>query len=565
MTQATASTQTRDDASRGERRTTAARASSDRQEKAAVLVFVAFVVVGGLAILGWLGDYFWFHGDEWDFLVERDGGNLSDLLEPHNEHLTPLPIIVYRILWNLFGLRSYLPYQIPVVTLHLTAAVLLRAVMRRCEVNPWIATAAASVFVLFGPGEENIIWAFQIGFTGSLVFSLAQLLLADHPGKTLGRRDWLALGAGVLGLLCHGLTPILAAMVGAVVLVRRGLVPAAFQTVPILTAYAVWWIAIGPDVIPDPYGRGFDPVEILQFVKTGLVATFVALGGNAVVGGGFALVLVAGLALSWVGFPRGERLRGTVMPLSLAIAGIAFLLTSGYGRWWVGPRVGSSSRYVHLTAAFMLPALAVAIDALVRRWRLAVAVAVAVLVSVIPQNVAEFETNGPFRAPYYASRRELIAALARSDYVSQVPRGTMPDVGSSNVTAGWLIDTRKAGDLPVPENPASVNNPTFRLRYGLSVIDAPPAGTRCEEIREPVDVFLEKGDELGVKVGPSSEPKSGWFQQQGYTVQLLDEGKPVGSARFLHPSFGALLRAELDDLEVRFGLASGTEAFIMCR
>ncbi len=65
---------------------------------------------------------------------------IGDLLRPHNEHISVLPILVYRALWHLFGLHSYDPYQLCVIALHLTAAVLLRAVMRRSGVNPWIAT-----------------------------------------------------------------------------------------------------------------------------------------------------------------------------------------------------------------------------------------------------------------------------------------------------------------------------------------------------------------------------------------------------------------------------------------
>ena len=82
---------------------------------------------------------------------------------------------MYRVLFNLFGLRSYVPYQCVVVVAHLTTAILLRVVMRRAGVRPWTATIVASVFVLFGPGEENIVWAFQIGFVGAVMFGLMQL------------------------------------------------------------------------------------------------------------------------------------------------------------------------------------------------------------------------------------------------------------------------------------------------------------------------------------------------------------------------------------------------------
>ena len=189
------------------------------------------------------------------------------------------------------------------IVLHLTAAVLLRAVMRRCNVNPWIATAAAGVFVLFGPGEENIIWAFQIGFTGTLVFGLSQLLLADHSGR-FGRRDWLALGFGFLALLSSGLAPLFIAVVGAVVFVRRGWRPAAFQVIPLGVSTRSWWLAIGPNQIKDPYGRATDWGAILHFVKTGVVATFRGMAiGSAPLAALYGVVLVAGLTVAWLPLP----------------------------------------------------------------------------------------------------------------------------------------------------------------------------------------------------------------------------------------------------------------------
>ena len=46
------------------------------------------------------------------------------------------------------------------------------------------------------PGSQDIVWAFQIGFTGSLVFGLTQLLLCDHDGG-LDWRDGLGVLAGI--------------------------------------------------------------------------------------------------------------------------------------------------------------------------------------------------------------------------------------------------------------------------------------------------------------------------------------------------------------------------------
>ena len=263
-----------------------------------------YIVVAGWALIAHLGNYFWFHGDEWDFLVTRNGGQCRR--SAPSAQRAPAASPDRRLPRALEFLRAALvpPYQVPVIALHLTAAVLLRSVMRRCNVNPWIATAAASVFVLFGPGEENIIWAFQIGFTGTLVFGLSQLLLADHDGP-FGRRDWLALGFGFLALLSSGLAPLFTAIVGAVVLVRRGWRPAAFQVIPLGVVYAAWWLAIGPDQIKDPYGRATDWGAIVHFVKTGVVATFRGMAsGSAPLAASYGVVLVAGLAVAWLPLPR---------------------------------------------------------------------------------------------------------------------------------------------------------------------------------------------------------------------------------------------------------------------
>ncbi len=534
------------------------------------MVFAGYIAVAAWALVFHLGRYFWFNGDEWDFLVDRDAGHLGDLLRAHNEHLSVLPILVYRLLWHVFGLRSYVAYQLPVIALHLAAAVLLRIIMRRCGVHPWIATAAAAAFVLFGPGEENIIWAFQIGFTGSLTFGLAHMLFADHEG-TFDRRDWYGLAMGALGFLCSGFTPITTAVVGTVVLVRRGLRPALFHTLPLAIPFVTWWILIGPDRVEDPYHRATDIGAILHFVRVGAVATFVDLaGGNRALGALFGMVLVGGLAVAWLPLPRGERLRTAIVPASLLAAGVVFLLVSGYGRWWIGPNVGNSSRYVHLTAAFALPALAVAVDALARRSSavapvLVPAASIALVVG-IPHNIGQFDTLPPFNRAYFAARRELVAALARSPYITQVPVSTRPDPLWSTFSDKWLLDALHAGRLPTLGDPNDANDPAFRLRFGLAVTRAPvPDGTTCSVIRSPVDLALHDGEELGVNVGPWTKPKDGWFFKQAYTVQLLQDGKPVGAPMLLHPDDGHLLRVQLDDLHVRFDLAPGTEALILCR
>ena len=193
---------------------------------------------------------------------------------------------------TLFGLRSYVPYQSVVVVAHLTTAVLLRVVMRRAGVSPWTATIVAAVFVLFGPGEENIVWAFQFTFVGALMFGLVHLILSDHDGP-IDRRDQLGLLAGVASLMCSGVSLVLVAVVGLAVVVRRGWRPAVFHTAPLGVLYAIWFLTTDPGGIDNPYGRSANARELLRFIWSGARGDFRAIGASRPFG-----FLIAGLLVA---------------------------------------------------------------------------------------------------------------------------------------------------------------------------------------------------------------------------------------------------------------------------
>ncbi len=185
-----------------------------------------------LPLMLWWDRGTWFQLDDWDFLAARTGGNLGDLFRAHYEHWMTLPIVAYRLMWQLVGLHSVAPYQLLVIVGHLTVAALLRVVMRRAGVGPWLATAAATLFVFFGAGAENILVAFQITFVFALAFGLAHLLLADHDGP-VDRRDWFGLLAGLAGLMCSGVAVSMVIVVGYATLLRRGWRIALLHTAPL--------------------------------------------------------------------------------------------------------------------------------------------------------------------------------------------------------------------------------------------------------------------------------------------------------------------------------------------
>ena len=235
-----------------------AEAEADRRRasqtsRLALVVFVGIEVVA-LPLLLYLGRTRWFRYDDWDFLASRSATSLHDLFEAHAVHWSTLPILVYRSLWEVVGLRSYLPYQATSVVTHLVVAALVLAVMRRAGVRPWTATAVASLLVVYGAGEENVLWAFGVTFTAAIAFGLVQLILADHDGP-LGRRDWIGLVAGVAGLMCSGVAVTMVIVVGLASLTRRGWRVAAFHTAPLAALYGAWYVVIGQGARTRKQGR----------------------------------------------------------------------------------------------------------------------------------------------------------------------------------------------------------------------------------------------------------------------------------------------------------------------
>src|SRR4051794_608957 len=313
----------------------------------AVLVFAA-VEAAGAVLYVVNGRRVWFFGvfgDEWDFLAGRSL-TIHDLLQRHGDHLVALPALVFRVLYTVVGLRSYLPYQLCAIALHLAAAALLRVVMRRAGVDPWIATAAAGLFVLFGAGSQDILIAFQITFSGALVLGLVQLLLTDHDDP-IDRRDWLAVLAGLGALLCSDVAIVMIAAVGIAALLRKRWWAAAIQTIPLALVYGAWLWA---------YGRGartnHDVVRISRSARTTISATFDALAQVPFLGWVLGAMLVAGLVLAVQQHRSHDTStsdgRVTLGPaVSLGLGGVLFATMLGLARFGLGSQFAASSRYLH--------------------------------------------------------------------------------------------------------------------------------------------------------------------------------------------------------------------------
>jgi hypothetical protein len=310
-----------------------------------------------VALLLYLGRHLWFFYDEWDIV----GNHQLPLLQPHNEHWSTLPYLAYAGLYRLFGLRTYLPYLGVVLLLHAAAAHQLWLLMRRAGVGDWLATAATTVFLVMGAGAENLVWAWQMGFVGSLCFGLLAVNLAveRRAGNLRLLGVWLAL---VASLMCSDIGLALVAATGIATFLSRGLRAAlAALALPALV-FAAWYVRYGKAPVGASYARP-DPVGVARFAWIALTGALDQGAGLKHLGG-LVLLLIAAWSLVLV--------RNRQAPAALGTFVAAFLLMTliGASRLQFGLVTALSPRYLYLVFALLLPVGVLGLQAIARRGHL---------------------------------------------------------------------------------------------------------------------------------------------------------------------------------------------------
>lgn len=400
---------------------------------AAVLVAVPFYV--------WAGDAVWFFIDEWQHLENRSL-SLPGLMRPHNGHWSLVSALWFRVCFRVWGLATYLPYQIPVMLAHASACVVLRQLLVRSEVRGWIATAMGVALLGFGAGRDNILWAFQVGLTASLLCSFVQLRLTTGQ-KVSSRRDLAGLGVGAIGLTTSGVAIPATVMVGVVLWVRRGVRTAAAQTVPLALIYVGWFLWY-LDERPQPLAP--DSAEALAFIEGLGVTVFESLAGN-----GVGAIVLGGTAV--LGVVAGSRLRpesrsvGGALPLGAFAGAVTFVGLTTWSRAEAFPDLASAPRYAHVLAFLGAPLVAAAAEWLARRHFAAALVPVLALGIGLPGNVAQMDDGLP-----YIWDPDYVYALAHSDRLLELDADH--SLGSPLVpepSAGWLRRARFDGRVPEPD------------------------------------------------------------------------------------------------------------------
>jgi hypothetical protein len=211
------------------------------------LAVLGALACGGAVIL-WAGHGTTFREDEWAFVATRLGGNADAYLQPHNEHLLLLPVVVFKALFAIVGLAHYWPYRVAVVIVHLVCVALLFVVVERRRGAAIAAIAAAPILVL-GSSSEVLLFPIDLGFAGSMAAGLGALLALDARSR---RGDLVLCLMLVLALASSGLG--LSIVLGVLVELTwdRDRWRRAWVVVPPLALYGLWVLAY--NLHPDRQG-----------------------------------------------------------------------------------------------------------------------------------------------------------------------------------------------------------------------------------------------------------------------------------------------------------------------
>jgi hypothetical protein len=246
-------------------------------ERVATPLVVAGAVASWVALL-FLGRGLTFYADEWSYLaVPGLFGSLNNLFEPHNEHWATLSLVVYRSIFAVVGLSTYLPYLAVLLALHALAAGALFVLVRRAA-GPLVALGATALVLWAGSGWQNLFWAFQIGFVGATAAGLWALVAFTSSGRRAPVVGMLLLLGAVM---TSGIGLVFVAVVGAALVADPGRRRRLAWLAPVVAAYAAWFVVVGRIGI----ARHRDPftlealADVPGFVWSGVVASVEATVG----------------------------------------------------------------------------------------------------------------------------------------------------------------------------------------------------------------------------------------------------------------------------------------------
>jgi hypothetical protein len=427
-----------------------------------------------------------FFGDEWDFILTRRGDGVDDLFDAHVQHFSLVPVVIYRALFELFGIDDYAPYRVATAVLHLLCTGLLFALVRE-RLGGWAALVAVTPVLFLGRAHEDLIWAFQMGFLAAIATGLGALL-ALRRGSRAGDVAAALLLCASLASSGVGIAFLVVAAAELAVTRSRG---RAWVALAPLAFYALWYV-----------GYGESSAELSNLPDTPVfAATMIAGALGALVGLGIEFGRMA-LLLGAFGAGREMAARPAVLQRVVPpLCGLlAFAAATGLAR--ADNETPLASRYLY-PVAVLLVLVAVAAISIRPPGRRATALAAALAAVAAITNLTPLQD---------AADKRRVAA---------------DDLRASLAGAELARDTAPAGvRLPVQE--------TIDARVYLDVVDAwgSPAYLPRELARRPegerarADAALLAA--VPFEVAPAPGARCGSSASRGRPGEPLDIVLPAG-------------------------------------
>lgn len=433
---------------------------------------LVLLLVAGAVVLVHETSGLTFWADEWQWILNRRGSGLATYLAPHNPHLSLVPIAIYKALFATVGLRHYWPYRALLIGEQLLCVTLVFIYARR-RAGGYIALLAAAMIMFFGPGWQDILWTFQIGWLTPVAAGVGALLLLDRRDL---RGDLGACALLLIGLASAGPALAVAAGVLVDVLLRRRPRDLWIPGIPI-ALYALWaahyeTASLDLHAIPRLPSFVFHAADGVFSSLAGLADINVFTGHGAFITWGTPILVMAVILGGW----RLVSL-GRVPPrvLTLLVISLGFWTITGAGRAYVAANghvltfSGDESRYLYIGAVFVV----LLIVELLHGWRptLRVGAVLGVLVAAsIASNLGTLRDGSNY---LHAATDGTEGALGGLEISRHLVAPTFVSNGFifGILTAGpWFAAERDLGSAAVLPGPVPTLDPAARKAADEQII-----------------------------------------------------------------------------------------------
>jgi hypothetical protein len=296
-----------------------------------------------------------FFQDDFDFLIKRQHFSADSLLQPHDVHISVIPVAIYRGLIQVFGMGTAAPERVTNTVLLIAAAVVLFVYVRR-RLGEWVALCAAVVILFFGSGWNVLLWDFELSYAGSVAAGLAMLLALDRRDE---RGDLLACLFLVVSIAFSslGLPFAVAAVIDVWSRRDEGWQRRAYVAGVPLALYALWYAGYG-HTAHSPlslHNVGKTPLYVFDGLASSLDSLLGLngrpIGAEGTAGPEWGRPLLVGLAfavVAWIALGNRPSRRIWVV----GAAALSFWTLAGFD--FVPGREPESSRYQYVGAIFLI-------------------------------------------------------------------------------------------------------------------------------------------------------------------------------------------------------------------